>query len=350
MNIKDSNTKTQLGQFYTTNYAYILQNMKIPLDTTAIIEPFVGQGDLLHFIDNIDNYTLELFDINPKCAEYTNIIKKDTLLNPPLYSNKFILTNPPYLARNKNQDKTLYHKYNCNDLYKCFIMNITDNDTTGGIIIVPLNFICSIRKADCELRKRFFKKFNVELINIFEERVFDDTGYSVCSIYFTRKTIDKPVNITIYPSKKKLEITFNEVNNYTIGGEIYTLPINKDYKISRATKYTKKEDISNIKLKCIDDNINSKLGFTMVSDDNKFIDTTEKLSARSYASLVFNKKITLEEQTILVKKINKYIDTHRDKYHSLFLANYRESNSIARKRISFGLAFNICNYVLSSSQ
>ena len=226
MNIKDNNKKTQLGQFYTTNYEYILQNMKIPSDIDTIIEPFAGQGDLLHFIDNTDNYTLELFDINPKCAEYTNIIKKDTLLNPPLYSNKFILTNPPYLARNKNKDKTLYEKYNCNDLYKCFIINIMDDNPKGGIIIIPLNFICSIRKGDCELRKRFFKKFNVELINIFEERVFDDTGYSVCSIYFTRKTIDKPVNITIYPSKKNLEITFSDENNYTIGGEIYKLPIN----------------------------------------------------------------------------------------------------------------------------
>lgn len=350
MNTKIINNKTQLGQFYTTNYEYILQNMKIPPDTDTIIEPFVGQGDLLHFIDKNNNYTLELYDINPKCPEYTTIIKKDTLLNPPSYNNKFILTNPPYLARNKNKDKTLYDKYNCNDLYKCFIINIMNSDPTGGIIIVPLNFICSIRKADCELRKRFFKKFNVELINIFEESVFDDTSYAVCSIYFKRKTIDKPVNIDIYPSKKKLEISFNDENNYTIGGEIYTLPINKDYKITRATKYTKKEDISNILLKCIDNNINNKLGFTIVNNDKKFIDMTEKLSARSYASLVINKKLTLEEQTILVKKINKYLDKHRDTYHSLFLANYRESNSIARKRISFGLAFKICNYVLASSQ
>ena len=51
---------------------------------------------------------------------------------------------------------------------------------------------------------------------------------------------------------------------------------------------------------------------------------------------------------ILVDKMNEYIKEQREKYNSLFLTNYRESNSIARKRISFDLAFKICNYMLSS--
>ena len=32
---------------------------------------------------------------------------------------------------------------------------------------------------------------------------------------------------------------------------------------------------------------------------------------------------------------NKFLNEKRDEYNSLFLTNYRESNSIARKRISF---------------
>ena len=47
----------------------------------------------------------------------------------------------------------------------------------------------------------------------------------------------------------------------------------------------------------------------------------------------------MEQQKILVEKMNAYIKSHRDKYNSLFLTNYRESNTIARKRISFDLAF-----------
>ena len=52
----------------------------------------------------------------------------------------------PYLARNKSKDKSLYDKYDVNDLYKCFIKNLIDDPPDGGIIIIPLNFMCSIRK------------------------------------------------------------------------------------------------------------------------------------------------------------------------------------------------------------
>ena len=43
---------------------------------------------------------------------------------------------------------------------------------------------------------------------------------------------------------------------------------------------------------------------------------------------------------------NKFLNEYRDKYNSLFLSNYRESNTIARKRISFVLVYEICNYLL----
>jgi hypothetical protein len=86
----------------------------------------------------------------------------------------------------------------------------------------------------------------------------------------------------------------------------------------------------------------------MVSDENRFIDNTEILSARSYATLVIDTTLTLEEQTDLVCKMNDFIKEQREKTNSLFLTNYRESNTIARKRISFDLAFKICNYALLS--
>ena len=124
----------------------------------------------------------------------------------------------------------------------------------------------------------------------------------------------------------------------------YTPPIR--HKGKAATRDAK-EHMTNIVLKCIDDNINSKLGFEVVDDDKVFIDTTPKLSARSYATLLINKPLTIDEQKVLVEKMNDYITCQRDKYNSLFLCNYRESNTIARKRISFDLAFRICNYFLS---
>ena len=92
------------------------------------------------------------------------------------------------------------------------------------------------------------------------------------------------------------------------------------------------------------------MGFKLVNNNEIYIDNTDKLSARSYATLVINKSLSLEQQKNLVEKMNTYIKNQRDKYNSLFLTNYRESNTIARKRISFDLAFKICNYVLSCSK
>ena len=82
---------------------------------------------------------------------------------------------------------------------------------------------------------------------------------------------------------------------------------------------------------------------------DKYIDKTPNLTARSYAILVIEPKITLEQQEELAKKFNIYLNKQRDKYNSLFLTNYRESNTIARKRISFGLVYDICNHLLCSS-
>ncbi len=144
-----------------------------------------------------------------------------------------------------------------------------------------------------------------------------------------------------------MQIRLTVHNNFTIGGEIYSLPQDPTITVQRATKNAK-ENITNILLKCIDNNVHSQLGFKVVADDKRFIDYTPKLSARSYATLLINRKLSLRQQERLVKKMNKFIMDNRAKYNSLFLTNYRESNSIARKRISFDLAFKICNYILSS--
>ena len=101
-------------------------------------------------------------------------------------------------------------------------------------------------------------------------------------------------------------------------------------------------------MKCIDDNIHSKIGLSIVDEPTKerYIDRTPNLTARSYAVLVIEPKITLEEQRVLVNQFNTFMTEGRDKYNSLFLTNYRESNTIARKRISFGLVYDICGYLL----
>lgn len=345
----DKNNKKLLGQFYTINNEYILQNMVIPDYINNIIEPFTGNGDLLNFINKNNNkYNIECYDIEPK-KDF--IIKRDTLNDPPNYNNKYIITNPPYLARNKSIDKNIFDKYNVNDLYKCFIKEIINNICLGGILILPLNFWCSIRISDIKLRKLFLDKYNIILLNIFEEKVFNDTTYTICSFQFELKKNNENnnININIYPSKVKIITELNDNNNYIIGGDIYNLKINNKYKITRLTEKNKNKLNTNILVKCIDVNINNKIGLYYIDDNNIYIDNTPNQSARTFATLIIEPRINVEEQKELIKKFNNFLEEYRIKYNSLFLTNYRESKDISRKRISFELVYLIISYILENN-
>lgn len=336
----DIEKKKDLGQFYTTKYKYILQGMKLP-ECDTIVEPFAGNGDLLGFVP--DTYKIESFDIDPK---KTYMIKRDTLMEPIDYSDKYVLTNPPYLARNKNNDKTIYDKYGENDLFKCFVRTLINKPPIGGIMIIPLNFWSSIRKNDIKLRRDFLKKFKIDLINIFEEQVFDDTSYTICSIKFTREDNEDNhiLNIVMYPKKKEKTIVLTNANNMTIGGDIYNLE-KSNYTINRLTKNNSTGNgATNIYVKCIDND--DKKRICLSYNTNRYIDNSQKLSARSYATLTITPVIDIETQHKVITKFNELLNEYRDKYESLFLSNYRESKKIARKRISFELVYSLVSNVL----
>ena len=338
--------KKELGQFYTKNYNYILKNITIPQNINDIIEPFAGEGDLLNYINSVDRkYNIEMYDIDPK---RDNIIKKDTLLNPPDYKNKFVITNPPYLARNKSKNKEMYDKYNVNDLYKCFLLNLIETPCLGGILIIPLNFMCSVRKNDVLLRKKFLSIYSIIQLNIFEEQVFSDTTSTVCSLLFQNGINHSDINIDVYPCEKNIKIRLNDNNNYTIGGEIYNLTKNDAYKFKRLTTKNYSEKNTNIVIKCIDDNSKNMIKAEYIENDGDlFVDYTPNCSARGHLTLIIKgKDLNIDEQKKLVIQFNNYLNNKRKDYHSLFLPNFRESSDIARKRISFDLVYRIIGHLI----
>ena len=325
--------KSQLGQFYTKNNDKILKGMNIPKGV-KIMEPFAGEGDL---INDLKGYEIVSYDLHPK-QDY--IEKRDTLMDPPDYSGYFVLTNPPYLAKNKNKDKSIYEKYKVDDLYKCFIKCLVEIKCLGGMIIIPLNFLSSTRKCDIDLRRSFMNAYYMEMINIFEEQVFEDTKYTVCSILFSQKKEEK-TRICVYPSGKIFNVVFDESNKYMIGGEVLNLK-KPTRNISRLTKENiNSEGVTNIKIQCIDSNSGNMIKAVYVSDEERYVDNTIKLSSRTYMTLIIHPVIDISEQKLLITKFNDYLNTNREKYNSLFLSNYRESSDIARKRISFDLVYRI---------
>ena len=169
--------KSALGQFNTTRKNYILEGMEKFVKDKHWIDPCAGDGDLLSWANVNGALSIEGYDIDS--SKVNDLIKhRDSLANPPDFSGKFGIINPPYLARNKCEDKSLYDKYDQDDLYKISILTTAANGCEGGIFIIPLNFLSSAYSNS--IRDIFFKNYRIVYCKIFEETVFDDTDYTVC--------------------------------------------------------------------------------------------------------------------------------------------------------------------------
>ncbi len=319
--------KQQLGQFYTSNADYILQGMNNSFDN--IIEPFTGNGDIIKWGD----FNAEMYDIDPK---YPNTIQRNTLLNPPSYKDKYVITNPPYLHKNKSLDKTVYNMYNVDDLYKAFIKTIVNGNVKGGIIIIPVNFLCG---NDFKIRDIFFSNYNATDINIFEEQVFNDTSIQICVIKFEKGCQISPINITFYPSNKKIQIKLFKFEKWLFGGEIYN-KIPSPFKFGRLL--IGQQPSTNLKLFASDTGGNKKI--RLVIDKNHYYG---KQTDRMFATITSNTDI--KDEKYICNQFNTLLNYYRHKYCSMFLTSFRNSTTYQRKRISFKLAYILINNIICKS-
>jgi hypothetical protein len=380
--VETTSSKSQLGQFYTTETSTIFQGLTIDSSllekVKCIVEPFVGQGDLLHYlvqqcggvsiekpiIANDISMTAETRHGLEKQFPGIQVYTRDLFRQPVDLKDSFVLTNPPFLAKNKaTGDKTVFQEWDGDDLYKCFLnmMLVSHQLAMGGLLIVPLNFWSSSRKKDVDLRRRFLQTYRVDKLNIFTEKVFQDTSSAITSFQFCRRDdVSQEYSVPIFwhPAKKEAldSFTFSEENNYTIGGEIHGLPkYSLKWEVKRITSQEVELGLepffTNILVKCIDDSLENRLGLQYVEDpQDRYIDTTPLASARSYCSLMIRPVISVEQQRDLVERVNTYLDKKRNQYQSLFLTNYRESKEgEGRKRLSFDLLYRVVLWHLGAS-
>ncbi len=351
---KELTSKQKKGQFYTVNNSYILEGLDFPIYNKKIIEPFAGRGDLINWLKEKGNkFIVESYDIDPKGE---GILKRDTLLNPPEYKDKWIITNPPYLARNKCSDKTIFDKYNTNDLYKCFITSLTSqkDKCAGGIFIIPVGFFLSPRDVDVRCRDEFLSKYKITRVKYFEEDVFPDTSTTVVAFSFIKSEVElkeQCIEWVLLPSGEKRKFKLSKKNDWIIGGDIYNLDIPDNIKVRRwveeekyRTKLQEGEQITNLTLHGLDSgteegriHLEYKEGYIYPSKD----------TSRSYATLcIKGKTLSSEEQIEIAKRFNEFIEKKRKETWSLFLPQFRESKEYARKRIPFELAYRIVLHLL----
>jgi len=361
-------SKQQLGQFYTKNTAYILQDFGEFVKNKNITDPFAGAGDLLKWAKNNGANSVIGYDIDKTKTDNELIFLRDSLQNPKEY--EFVLTNPPYLYQNKMKDKSLFANSKHTDLYQLSLEKIMNSEE--GIAIVPVNFLCAENSK--YIRKLFLAKFEIKKANYFSEQVFEDTTYNVIAFYYKKKkkAVDKmSIDFKIYPQNKCSEIILEQKYNWQIGGE-FLAKINScsnklrirrleekdlqpgNYVIKAAYNnlnqvrkfYVSREFLSKIKkniviLKAIDSG--SEQGKICLEDIRKYnLDALISIkTSRHQIQLLFPESVSVREQEKIIELFNKEIEYNRNCYHSLFMTNYRDKG---RKRISFWFAYNLVSY------
>lgn len=344
-----SSKKRLAGQFYTTRSDYILSGLPLPLQSSdRIIEPFAGTGDLLNWIKKnaIPLPPIEAYDIDPKRDD---IVQRDTLMHPPDYSNAFVITNPPYLARNKCSDKTVFDKYDTNDLYKCFVLSV--GECSAGILIIPAGFFLSPRDIDARCRSQFLTNHRLLQVRYFEETVFEDTPTTVVAFAFERSAApmtEQSVDWVSMPSGARKTFHMRSQDGWIIGGDIYELPIHDGVKVFRHVEghaLKAGEQLTEMTLCALDSGTENgricleyKPGYTYPAKD----------CSRSYATLCVQGAIlTAAHQQRICNDFNELIEKKRQETWSLFLPQYRESKEYARKRIPFDLAYRIVQHLMT---
>ena len=314
---------------YTTESEMICGNLIHYIPTGVnLIEPFVGGEDLVQLFPN---YQWETYDIDLSTnAQY----HQDTLLNPPDYQGKWVITNPPFLAKNKALNKQIFDMYKVDDLYKAFLISMLECE--GGIIIVPTNFLSDERTA--EIREKFFNRFEILELNVFTVPVFKTTTYSVCSFAFKRAPLqsERKIKCNVMPANIAHEIILYERYNYRLGGDIVNVIENYKNYFSRLTATTSPTKfITNIKLYGLD----TRTERIHIALEDPYIG---KPTDRIYATFVCDMEISKEDQKKMVELFNKKFEQFRLDTFDLALTNYRDYN---RKRIGFDFAYRFLSMI-----
>ena len=171
----------------------------------TILEPSVGDGQLLKYI-NINNHeTIDIYDIKKhyldKCPSNNNINKyhEDFVMKKITKKYKNIILNPPYIKiQDLSQPYRKYIRDNWNildkgnlDIYYAFILKCIDLLDDEGVMvsITPNSYLYN--KGASKLRKYLIDNKLIEkIIDYKSEKVFDKVSTYCCITIFTKRNKD----------------------------------------------------------------------------------------------------------------------------------------------------------------
>jgi adenine-specific DNA-methyltransferase len=189
--------KQSLGQYFTTNnelkeivYKFILNN------PTNILEPSIGQGDLVTFVTNkLIDVTFDMYEIDTKIKLLDNI-EKDKVIYGDFMNQKItktyktIIGNPPYVRTKK---RNLYIDF----IEKCY--NLLDDD--GELIfIIPSDFF-KLTSASKLLNTMMTNGTFTHIYHPHNEKLFD--GANIDVIVFRYNKNNSIIKKVLYNDKLK---------------------------------------------------------------------------------------------------------------------------------------------------
>lgn len=209
-------TKHKLGQYFTTNtelkekvFSFILNN------PSNILEPSIGQGDLIVFIiDKTPSITFDMYEIDKQIKlldkiPKDNIIYGDFMKQIITKTYKTIIGNPPYIRTKKGN---LYIDFT----KKCY--NLLD-DNGELIFIVPSDFL-KLTSASKLLNEMMTHGTFTHIFHPHNQKMFENASIDVIVFrYCKNSSIEKQVLYNeklLYITNSDGLITFGEKSNVNI--------------------------------------------------------------------------------------------------------------------------------------
>jgi adenine-specific DNA-methyltransferase len=240
-------TKHNLGQYFTTHNELKEKIFEFILNSPSnILEPSIGQGDLIAFItDKIPTITFDMYEIDTTIKlldkiQKDNVIYSDFMKQIITKTYKTIVGNPPYVRTKKGN---LYIDF----IEKCY--NLLD-DNGELIFVVPFDFF----KLTCASKLLNIMMTNGTFTHIFHphnEKMFENASIDIIVFrYYKNSLIEKKV---LYNDKILYIINSNgliifgeeENNNSVIFRDYFDIYVGL---VSGKEKVYKNEEIGNIEV------------------------------------------------------------------------------------------------------
>jgi adenine-specific DNA-methyltransferase len=205
--------KHDLGQYYTTHIELKEKVFEFILNSPSnILEPSIGRGDLITFINNsLPNITFDMYEIDNNInlldnIEKTNVIYGDFMTQHITKTYKTIIGNPPYVRTKKGN---LYIDFT----EKCY--NLLD--INGELIfIVPSDFL-KLTSASKLLNSMMTQGTFTHIFHPHNEKMFANASIDVIIFrYCKNSSIEKKVlynDKLLYITNSNGLITFDEKVN-----------------------------------------------------------------------------------------------------------------------------------------